>query len=105
MLLTVLVLILKGSSRDFHSIRVLEVVWKLLETVLDTSFLEIEPHDYLHSFRAKKRWRTSIMVANLHQELALREQAPLFVIFLDLKNAFDAMDREQCLDILEKAGM
>ena len=39
------------------------------------------------------------------QQLAYCEQCPLYGIFLDLKKAYDAMDRGRCLDILEGVGV
>ena len=45
------------------------------------------------------------MEAKLVQQLAYREQCPLYGIFLDLKMAYDAMDRKRCLEILEGAGV
>ena len=43
--------------------------------------------------------------AKLVQQLAYLEQHPLFVIFIDLKKAYDAMDRERCLEILVGYGV
>ena len=40
-----------------------------------------------------------------HQQLAYLEQVPLYGLFLDLRKAFDAMDRERCLLILEDRGV
>ena len=98
MLLTIVVLIPKGSSgKDFRGIGLLEVIWKLLERVLDLRLSEIELHDFLHGFRAKRGCGTGIMEATLHQQLAARKQVPLYGIFLDLRKAFDAMDRGRCL--------
>ena len=45
------------------------------------------------------------MEEKLVQQLAYREQAPLFCIFLDLKKVYDAMDRSRCLEILEDCGV
>lgn len=49
---------------------------------------------------------TGIIEAKLDQQLAHREQCPLYGIFLDLKKAYNAIDRERCLKIFEdsKAG-
>ena len=105
MLLTMVVLTPKGNSGEFRGIGLLEVIWKLLERVLDERLSEIELHDFLHGFRAKRGCGTGIMEATLLQQLAAREQVPLYGIFLDLRKAFDAMDRGRCLQILEDAGV
>ena len=86
------------------SIGLLEVVWKLIERVVDKRLSKIELHDALHGFRAKRGCGTGMMEAKLVQQLAYREQCPLFGIFLDLRKAYDAMDRGRCFDILRDAG-
>ncbi|KAL9183027.1 hypothetical protein ACHAXT_004814 [Thalassiosira profunda] len=43
--------------------------------------------------------------AKLHQQLACLEQEAFYGIFLDLRKAFDAMDRGRCLEILEGYGV
>ena len=48
---------------------------------------------------------TATTKVKLTQQLAYPEQQHLFEIFVDLKKAYDAMDREQCLDILETYGV
>ena len=73
MLLTIVVLIPKGNSGEFRGIGLLEVIWKLLERVLDERLSEIKLHDFLHGFRAKRGCGTGIMEATLLQQLAARE--------------------------------
>ena len=53
MLRTSIVLIPKGTLGDFCGIRLLEVIWKLIEKVLNKRLSKIKLHDYLHGFRAK----------------------------------------------------
>ena len=43
--------------------------------------------------------------AKLVQQLAHIEQVPFYRVFIDLKKAFDAMDWERCLLILEGHGV
>ena len=43
--------------------------------------------------------------AAAHQQITACEQVPFYGIFLDLRKAFDAMDRGRCLQILEGAGV
>ena len=58
-------------------------------------------HDFLHRFRAGRGTVTATFEAKLIQQLAsLREEA-LYVIFLDLNKAYDALDGSRYLEILE----
>eukprot|EP00978_Attheya_sp_CCMP212_P014987 scaffold38492_cov35-Attheya_sp.AAC.1 len=36
--------------------------------------------------------------------MATMQQVPLFQIYLDLRKAYDALDRERCLEIVEAYG-
>ena len=65
MLLTIIVLLPKGNSGDYRGIGLLEVVWKLIERVLDRRMLETEVHDSLHGYRAKRGCGTGRMKAKL----------------------------------------
>ena len=85
MLWMVVVLIPKGSLGDFSGIGLLEVIWKLIEWVIDKILTKIGLHDCLHSFRAKRDCGTGIIETKLVQQLAYCEQYPLYGIFLDLK--------------------
>ena len=68
MLLTIVVLIPKGTSgKELRGVGLLEVIWKLMERMLDLRLSEIELHDFLHDFRAKRGCGTGIMEATLHQ--------------------------------------
>ena len=43
--------------------------------------------------------------AKLAQSLAWRDQCPLYQIYIDLKKAYNALDREQTLNILATYGV
>jgi hypothetical protein len=45
-----------------------------------------------------------VIEAKLAQQLSYLELKPFYGVFLDLKKAFDAMDRERCIMILEGYG-
>ena len=59
----------------------------------------------LTGFLAGKRTGTATIEAKLAQQLAFVEQEPLYGIYLDLKKAYDAMDRDRCVLILEAYGV
>jgi hypothetical protein len=46
----------------------------------------------------------SIIDAKLAQQLSYLELKPFYGVFLDLRKAFDLMDRERCLLLLEGCG-
>ena len=48
---------------------------------------------------------TATLEAKLLQQLAAMREEVLYVIFLDLTKAYDALDRSRCLDILEDYGV
>ncbi len=69
---------------------------------MDIRLENIILHDSLHGCLARQE---GIIEAKLAQQLAHLEQTPFFGIFVDLKKAFDAMDRGRCLAILALLGM
>ena len=66
----------------------------------------IKFHDCLHGFVQKRGCGTAVLEAKLLQlqQLAYLQQTPLFGVFIDLKKAYDAMDRERCIQILKGYG-
>ena len=62
-----------------------EMIWKLIERVLDQRISKTELHGYLYGFCSKRGYSTGIMEAKLVQQLTFREQCQLYGIFLDLK--------------------
>ena len=95
------VLIPKGK-KDYRGIGLVEVMWKIVAEILNRRFTPfITYHDALNGFRSGRGTGTATLEAKLlHQLSALREEV-LYVIFLDLTKAYDALDRSRCLEILE----
>jgi hypothetical protein len=91
--------ITKGGG-DYRSIGLLEPIWKIIERVMKVRLDAIELHESLHGCRNKRGTGTAVIEAKLAQQLAHLEQTPFYGIFLDLKKAFDAINRERCLEIL-----
>jgi hypothetical protein len=83
----------------------LEPFWKVIEKIVVAQFASIKFHDSLHSGLLAWGTGTAMIEARLHQSLPWHNQCPLYQIFLDLKKAYGALDREQLLDILVAYGV
>ncbi len=74
--------------------------------VMDQHLNAFELHDLLHGCCNGCGTGTAGIEAKLAQQLAhLEQQVPFYRVFLDLKKAFDAMDWERCILILEGYGV
>jgi hypothetical protein len=80
-------------------------MWKVCKRVMDLRLNVFDLHNLLHGCRDKCRTGTAGIKAKLAQQLAHLEQAPFYGVFLDLKKAFDSMDGERCLLILDGYGV
>ena len=82
------------------------MVWKLVETVIYTQVKSVvQFHDMLHGFRHRQGIGTAIIESKLVQQLAVMDQELLYSIFIDLTKAYDTVDRERALRILEGYGI
>ncbi len=73
----------------------------MIKRIIDRRLDSIQLHDSLHGCRHQCGMGTTIIEAKLAQQLSYLKLQPFYRVFLDLKKAFDAMDKEQCLMILE----
>ncbi len=78
----------------YRGIGLLELIWKVLEQVMDIWLENIILHDSdsLHGCLAGRGTGTGITEAKLAQQLAHLEQAPFFGVVVGLKKVFDTMD-------------
>ena len=89
-------------KKDYRGIGLVEVMWKVVAEILNRRLTaSIAFHDLLHFFREGRGTGTATLEAKLLQQLAALREEVMYVIFLDLHKAYDAMDRSRCLEILE----
>ena len=100
-----LVLIPEGKN-EYQGIGLVEVMCKVVAVILNRRLAaSITYHDFLHGFRAGHGTGTATLEAKLLQHLAALREEFMYVIFLDLHKAYDALDRSRCLEILEGYGV
>ncbi len=103
-LLWIIVVLIPKGREDNRENGLLEPIWKVIEQIIDHRLDAFELHDSLHGCRHKRGTGTAIIGAKLAQQLAHIKLKPFCGVFLDLRKAFNAMDREQCILILEGYG-
>ena len=70
----------------------------MVEVLIDTCLCaRLQIHNVLHRFRARRGTGTDIIEIKLAQELIGIDQDPLLLVFLDLRKAYDIVDRDRLL--------
>jgi hypothetical protein len=65
----------------------------------------IDFHPCLHGGLPKRGTGTATIEAKLAQQLAWMEQEPVYQVFVDLRKAYDHLDRERCRAIMTGYGV
>jgi hypothetical protein len=89
---------------DYHGIRLLDPIWKCIKRVIDHRLDAIKLHDSFHGCRSKCRTGTTIIKVKLAQQLSYLKLKPFYGVFLDHWKAFDAMERDRSIMLLEGYG-
>ena len=102
----VMVLLPKAEADKFRSISLLEVVYKLITSIIHLRMsAAIQFHPAIHGFRSSRGTSTAQLECKLQMQLALVKGQPLFQVFLDLSKAYDSLDRDRTLQVLEAYGV
>ena len=81
-------------------------MWKVVAAILHCRLTTaITYQNALHGFRAGSGTGTATLEAKWLQQLAAMREEVLYVIFLDLIKAYNALDRSRSLEILEGYGV
>ncbi len=95
-----IIVLLPKRGGDYCGIGLLDPIWKVVEKVMVARLSVIKLHDCLHGGLPRRGKGMAIMEVKLQQQLAWVDQEPLYQIYLDLRKAYDALDRGRCLKIL-----
>ena len=87
---------------EFRGIGLVEVTWKVVAVILHRRLTAgIKLHDALHRFREGRGTGMATLKSKLLQQLAAMREEVLYVIFLDLTKAYDALERSRSMEILK----
>ena len=100
-----MVLITKGTT-DTQGIVILETLWNVVEALIDTRLCaNVQFHDVLHRLRTGRGTGMVTIELKLVQELSRIDHAPLFLVFMDLRKAYETVERERLNLTLERYGV
>jgi Reverse transcriptase (RNA-dependent DNA polymerase) len=98
--------ILPLEAHQYRGIAFLKVIYKLISAIITKRInSNIHFHEAIHGFRKFRGTGTAIIEMKLRMQLAQRKTEPLFMIFLDLKKAYDTLDRGRTINILLGYGV
>ena len=102
---TAMVLITEGTW-EYRGIRLVETIWKVCTSILNIRLQSsIVLHDVLHGFGQGRGTVTAIIEAKLEQELAGIVHETVFQVFIDVRKAFNSLDRGICMKIVCEYGL
>ena len=78
-------------------------MYKLVSSIINSRIsAKVKLDDAIHSFRALRGTSTAIMEAKLLVQLCSQSDIPFFMVFLDLKKAYDMLDRFWAMEVLKE---
>ena len=91
----------KGVRWGLGWVGLVKVTWKVCAGVVNF-WLDrgVVLHDALHGFREVQGTCKTTLEANLAQQLSGIAHKPLFQVLLDIRKAYESLDRGQCLEVM-----
>ena len=95
-----MVLLPKGKG-EYQGIGIVKVLWRVCSLVLNCCLKSsIVLHNALNGFREGWVMGTATLEDNIAQQLSGLAHKPLFQVVLNVRKAYESLDRGQCLEIL-----
>ena len=102
----VLVIIPKDDAGGVRGIGLLEVIHKLVSQVINLRMAtSIEFLEEVHGFRCGRGTYTAIGETKIRLQMAVNKSETTYQVYLDLKKAYDSINRPRVLHIMRKYGV
>lgn len=99
----ILVIIPKDDEGGVRGIGLLETIRKLISNIINLRIAKaVEFDEYVHGSRRKRGTYTAIGERKMKMQMAVCESTTLYQVYLDLKKAYDSVDRKKVMWVLEK---
>ena len=101
-----LVIIPKDDKGGVGGIGLLETIHKLISAIINLRIsLTVEFCEAVHGFRQRRGCFRAIGETKIRMQKAACEGTTVFQIFLDLRKAYDSVDREAVLALMRRYGV
>ena len=102
----ILKIIPKPGSKGIHGIAILESIYKLISMIIHIRLMDtVDFYDSVHGFRRHRGTSTAIINLKLQMQLEKREKKPLYMVFINIKKAYDSLDKQRTTRLLENYGL
>ena len=100
------VVIIPKRNGKFRGIGLAKVLWKAFPRVINRRIgAAVQFHDMMHGFRTGRGAGIASLKNKLPHKLTKIREEVLYKVFLDLHKAYDALNRESCMDIILVYGV
>ena len=101
-----MVVLLSKGNVNYREIGLIEFLWKTIPGLINRRIgAPVIYHDNLHRFKAGRVTGTAYLESKLIQQLTVIREEVLYEVLLDLKKVHNALDKEQCMEILVSYGV
>ena len=99
------VVIIPNVNEDLRGIRFVRVLWKKFTGVINQQIrAAVQFNDVLHGLQTGLGMGTFSLEAKFLQQLTETREEVLYEVSLELRKAYDALERERCLEIMVGYG-
>ena len=100
------VVLIPKRNGKFRGIGLAKVLWKAFPRVINRRIgAAVQLHDTMHGFRTGRGAGIASLKNKLPHKLTKIREEVLYKVFLDLHKAYDALNRESCMDIILVYGV